>query len=61
MKQHPHRKVIIVTDNAPAHTAKFVKEFVLSNDRQIAVYYIPTYSPKLNPDEHVWAYLKAKS
>ena len=29
MKQHPHGKVIIVTDNAPAHTAKFVKEFVL--------------------------------
>ena len=60
MKQHPHRKVIIVTDNAPAHTAKFVREFALSNDKQIAVYYIPAYSPKLNPDEHVWAYLKAK-
>ena len=21
--------------------------------------YLPSYSPELNPDEHVWAYLKA--
>ena len=60
MKQHPHRKVIIVTDNAPAHTAKFVKEFVLSNDRQIAVYYISNLFSKVKPGRACLGLSKSK-
>ena len=36
-----------------------VKSFVASNADKIAIYNLPPYSPELNPDEHVWAYLKA--
>jgi len=57
--QHPRRKIVIVADNAPIHKAKLVKEFILSNKKRISIFYIPSYSPELNPDEHVWAYLKA--
>ena len=28
------------------------------NKNKIAVYYLPAYSPDLNPDEKVWKYLK---
>ncbi len=28
------------------------------NKNKIAVYYLPTYSPDLNPQEDVWKYLK---
>ena len=52
-------KIVIVADNAPIHKAKLVKEFILSNKKRISIFYIPSYSPELNPDEHVWAYLKA--
>ena len=58
MKHHPNRKIIIVEDNAPPHIAGLVKEFVKKNQKNIAVYHLPTYSPDLNPDEKVWKYLK---
>lgn len=59
IKQHPHRKIIVIADNARPHTAKLIKEFVISNNKKIAIYQLPPYSPDLNPDEHVWSYLKA--
>lgn len=59
IKQHPNRKIIIIADNARPHTAKLIKEFVKSNEKKIAIYQLPPYSPDLNPDEHVWSYLKA--
>ena len=58
MKQHPHRKIIVIEDNARPHIAGAVKDFVRENKNKIAVYYLPTYSPDLNPDEKVWKYLK---
>jgi len=57
--QHPNRKIVIIEDNAPAHKAKLVREFEMSNKKRITIFHIPPYSPDLNPDEHVWAYLKA--
>ncbi len=58
MRQHPNRKIIVVEDNARPHIAGAVKDFVRENKNKIAVYYLPTYSPDLNPDEKVWKYLK---
>lgn len=58
MRHHPHRKIIVIEDNAPPHIAGLVRDFVEANKNKIAVYYLPTYSPDLNPDEKVWKYLK---
>jgi transposase len=57
-RHHRERRVIVVTDRAPIHTAKRVKEFAEINNKTFALYYLPPYSPKLNCDEHVWGYLK---
>src|SRR3989344_449727 len=56
---HPRRKIVIISDNAPAHKARLVREFEISNKKRITIFHIPSYSPDLNPDEHIWAYLKA--
>lgn len=58
IKNHRWRKIIVVTDNYPAHDSKKVHDFIELNNNKIAVYYLPTYSPDLNPDEDVWKYLK---
>ncbi len=58
LKHHPNRKIIVIEDNAPSHIAKKVDDFVEENKKRFALYHIPSYSPELNPDEHVWAYLK---
>jgi len=57
-KHHPNRKIIVVEDKAPPHIVKKVDDFVESQKKRLAVYNLPSYSPELNPDEHVWAYLK---
>ena len=57
-KNHPSRKIIIIEDQAPVHTGKIVQKFIEENKKRFALYYLPTYSPDLNPDEHVWGYLK---
>lgn len=59
MRWHHHgRKVIVVADRAPAHTAKAVGEFVEENKKVFALYYLPPYSPELNCSDHLWGYLK---
>lgn len=57
--QHPRRKIVVISDNAPIHKSKTVQSFGLSNKKRILLFNIPAYSPELNPDEHVWCYLKA--
>lgn len=59
MKHHPKRKIIIIEDGAKPHIAKKVRDYVRQHKSHFAVYYLPSYAPELNPDEHVWAYLKA--
>lgn len=58
LRHHPRRKVIVVEDQATPHVAQLVKDFVNDNKKRFALYYLPTYSPHLNPDEGVWNHLK---
>ncbi len=60
LRHHHNRKVIVVEDQAPPHVAKLVKEFVEENKKRFVIYYLPPYSPHLNPDEDVWNHLKNK-
>jgi transposase len=42
----------------PIHRSKKVKEYVASTKRKPGLFYLPGYSPELNPDEFVWNDLK---
>lgn len=58
IKNHPRRKIIVVEDKAPAHRSQVVKQFVALHQRRFALYLLPSYAPKLNPDEKTWKHLK---
>ena len=52
------RKVILIVDNLRAHHSKKVKAWLSENTERIEVYYLPSYSPELNPDEYLNQTLK---
>lgn len=53
--------VFLIVDGHPAHKAKVVKRFVEKQEGALELYYLPPYSPELNPDELVWNDLKNKA
>lgn len=52
------RKVFLVLDNLRVHHAKVVREWLATQLERIEVFYLPSYSPELNPDECLNADLK---
>lgn len=50
--------VFLIVDGHPTHKAVKVRKFVESVDGQLRLFFLPPYSPELNPDEHVWNDLK---
>jgi transposase len=52
------RMVFLIVDGHPAHKAKMVRRFVDSVKDRFRLFYLPPYSPELNPDERVWNDLK---
>jgi transposase len=57
--QHDVRGPIdIVLDKHPAHVAAATRRFLHQRRARLRVHYLPSYAPELNPDEHVWSYLK---
>jgi transposase len=52
------RMVFLIVDGHPAHRAKMVSRFADSVKDRFRLFYLPPYSPELNPDERVWNDLK---
>ena len=52
------RKVYLILDNLRVHHSKPVKEWLAKHQDDIEVFYLPSYSPELNPDEMANADLK---
>lgn len=54
------RKVFLILDNLRVHHGKNVKQWLGEHKDQIEVFYLPSYSPELNPDEYLNSNLKTK-
>ena len=52
------RKVFLILDNLRVHHAKPVKAWLSEHADAIKVFYLPSYSPELNPDEMANADIK---
>jgi transposase len=50
--------IFLIVDGHPTHKAKSVKRFVAEQEGWLELYFLPPYSPELNPDELVWNDLK---
>lgn len=54
------RKILLIVDGHPTHKANMVRQFVADNSKKIELFFLPAYSPELNPDELAWAHVKTK-
>jgi transposase len=50
--------VFLVLDGHPVHRSKAVKAFAASTGGRLRLWFLPGYSPELNPDEWVWKHVK---
>lgn len=51
-------KIFLIVDGHPSHTSKATREFAAKTDGRLTLFYLPSYSPELNPDEWVWKNIK---
>ena len=47
------QKVFLILDNLKVHHAKLVTAWLAERTDQIEVFYLPSYSPEINPDEYL--------
>jgi transposase len=54
------RKIFLIVDGHPSHKARKVTNFIESKPikKRFRLFFLPPYSPELNPDERVWNDLK---
>jgi transposase len=52
------RSIFLIVDGHPVHKSAAVAKFVASTEGRLQLFYLPPYSPELNPDEQVWNHLK---
>jgi transposase len=53
MIKYSRRKIFFITDGHPAHKTKKLNEWLAENSNRIEVFFLPPYSPELNPQEYV--------
>jgi len=53
IKESRGRKIFLIVDGHPVHRSKKVRDWVKENESKIRLYFLPPYSPELNPDECV--------
>src|ERR1039458_3816995 len=58
--RHREQKIILILDNLRVHHSKPVKKWLAEHAEKIEVFYLPSYSPELNPDELLNADLKQR-
>ena len=53
------RKIYLILDNLRVHHSHVVRDWIQGHKDQIQLFFLPSYSPELNPDEYLNCDLKA--
>ena len=56
--RHLRGKLLVLWDGLPAHRARVVSEFIHAQRGRLAIEWLPSYAPELNPVEYIWGYWK---
>jgi transposase len=59
IKQAKGRKLFLILDGHPVHKAKVVRDWLTQQKQALELFFLPGYSPELNPDELLNQELKA--
>ena len=51
-------KIVVVVDNYRIHKTKAVHQMLAGLKGRLRLYFLPTYSPTLNPIERLWHYFR---
>jgi transposase len=49
--RHVRRRIFLIVDRHPVHRAAAIKRWLAEHAARIRLFFLPSYSPKLNPDE----------
>lgn len=52
------KKIVLILDNSSSHKSNKVAEFVNKHKKRLELFFLPPYSPELNPVERVWKNLR---
>jgi transposase len=53
VQQHAEQKTFLIVDRHAVHTSKRIERWLAEKKKEIEVFFLPAYSPELNPDELV--------
>ena len=56
--KYRRRPVMLIVDGHPSHKAKLIVKYIKELKGKLELYFLPGYSPDLNPDEFVWHHMK---
>lgn len=58
--QGVEQKIFLIVDGHRIHRARKVQQLLKKLDGKITLFFLPPYSPQLNPDELVWSQVKRR-
>jgi transposase len=61
LRQNCGRKIFLILDGHPVHLAKATLHWLKAHRAALRVYFLPGYSPELNPDEYLNQDVKANA
>ncbi len=59
LSKDAERKIFLILDNLRVHHSYKARDLIEQHADQIEVFFLPSYSPELNPDEYLNCDLKA--
>ena len=57
VSKYKGKKIAFILDTVSHHKSRETKDWLTKNPN-VALFYLPTYSPEYNPIEQVWKWLK---
>jgi len=58
LMHNAQRPIFLILDGGSFHHSRPVRDYVDSLEGKLHLFFLPSYSPELNPDEQVWNYVK---